>query len=197
MKNNISVAEVKKLREKTGASVMECRRALLEESGDFEKAIQFIKKRGGEKALKKAERETSEGVIATYVHGNKKIGSMVELLCETDFVARNSEFQELARDLAMHVAAMNPIYESTSKVPKIDLEEYEEIARKETDVQKKPAEIVEKIIAGKIKKHFEDISLMSQSFVKNPQSTVEDLIKEKIALIGENIQVGNFVRFSI
>ncbi|MDI6777834.1 MAG: translation elongation factor Ts [Patescibacteria group bacterium] len=193
----IAAAEIKKLREKTGASVMECRNALSESGGNIEKALEYLKKRGNEKALKKAERKTSEGVVATYIHSNKKIGAMVELLCETDFVARNVEFQELARDLAMHIAAMNPKYESVEKVPQIDREEYEEIARAEIASEKKPAEIVKKIIAGKTKKYFSDISLMSQAFVKNPQISVGNLIKEKIAKIGENIQLGNFARFSI
>lgn len=199
MKNNIqiSAAEVKDLREKTGASVMECRNALAESKGKLEKAIDYLKKRGNEKALKKAERGTSEGVIAAYVHSNKKVGAMVELLCETDFVARNAEFQELAYDLAMHIAAMNPKYASFENVPKKDREEYEQIVREEISFQKKPQEIAEKIIEGKIRKHFEEISLLSQAFVKNPVTTIESLIKDKISKIGENIQIGNFTRFSI
>jgi len=148
----ISAELVKELREKTGASIMECRNALVEAKGDLEKAVENLRKRGKEKAAKKADRATAEGVVVSYIHSNKKIGAMVELLCETDFVAKNSEFQELAYDLAMHITAMEPS---------------------------------------------DEISLLSQPFVKNPDTTVEDLIKEKIAKIGENIQIGNFVRFEI
>lgn len=196
-KPKISAAQVKDLREKTGASVMECRNALAQSGGDFAKAIECLKKRGNEKALKKAERKTAEGVVAAYIHGNKKIGAMVELLCETDFVARNAEFQELARDLAMHVAAMNPKYTSIDAVPPGDREEYEKSARTEIASEKKPAEIVEKIVAGKTEKRFKDMALMSQAFVKNPEMSVEELIKGKILKIGENIQLGGFSRFSI
>jgi elongation factor Ts len=199
MKNNIkiSAAEVKELREKTGASVMECRNALLEGEGDFKKALEHLRKSGNEKALKKSQRATSEGIIAAYIHSNQKIGAMVELLCESDFVAMNKEFQELAHDLAMHIAAMNPKYESLEKVPEKDMKEYESIARKEAASEKKPPEIMEKIVAGKVKKYFSTLSLMSQSFVKIPEITVENLVKEKISKIGENIQLGSFVRFSL
>lgn len=200
----ISAEEVKKLRAQTGASVMECRNALVETKGDLKKATNILRKRGKEKAGKVAERATAEGVIASYIHGNLKIGAMVEVLCETDFVAKNSEFRELAHDLAMHVAASNPKYLSADKVDTKEKSEYEKFAREEFTAKsvspagkKKPAEILEKMVAGKIKKHFDEISLLSQYFVKNPEITVEDLIKEKIAKIGENIQVGNFVRFEV
>lgn len=196
-KTKISAAQVKELREKTGASVMECRNALTECGSDFEKAVSYLKKRGSEKALKKAERKTSEGVIAAYIHSNKKVGAMVELLCETDFVARNSEFQNLAYDIAMHIAAMNPKYLSLEKISEKDREEYEHIAREETALKNKPAEIIEKIVEGKIRKHFDEISLLTQPFIKNQDITIDDLVKEKIAKLGENIQIGNFVRFEV
>jgi len=196
-KTKISAAQVKELREKTGASVMECRNALTECGGDFEKAADYLKKRGSEKALKKAERKTSEGAVAAYIHSNKKVGAIVELLCETDFVARNSEFQSLAYDIAMHIAAMNPKYLSLEKVPEKDREEYEHIAREETALGEKPSEIIEKIVEGKIKKHFDEISLSTQSFIKNQDITIDDLVKEKISKLGENIRIGNFVRFEI
>lgn len=193
----ISAELVKKLREKTGASIMECRNALVEAEGDLEKAVENLRKRGKEKAAKKADRATAEGVVVSYIHSNKKIGAMVELLCETDFVAKNSEFQELAHDLAMHVAATDPKYLSFEKASEKEKMEYEKFAREEFASESKPAEILEKMVFGKVKKHFDEISLLSQPFVKNPDMTVEDLIKEKIAKIGENIQVGNFVRFEI
>jgi elongation factor Ts len=188
---------VKELRERTGASIMECRSALAEAEGDIEKAIENLRRRGKEKAAKKADRATAEGVVASYVHGNGKIGSMIELYCETDFVAKNSEFQELAHDLAMHVAAMNPKYLSFDKVDEKEKKEYEKFVRNEFEGENKPADILEKMVAGKVKKHFEEISLMSQSFIKNPDTNIEDLVKEKIAKIGENIQIGNFARFEI
>jgi elongation factor Ts len=200
----ISAELVKELREKTGASIMECRNALVESGGDLEKAMDNLRKRGKEKAAKKADRATAEGVIVSYIHGNKKIAAMVELLCETDFVAKNAEFQELAYDLAMHIAALDPKYISSENIDEKEKLEYEKFAREEFASEpaspagkNKPADLIEKIVMGKAKKHFDEISLLSQSFVKNPDTTVEDLIKEKIAKIGENIQVGNFVRFEI
>ena len=193
----ISAELVKELREKTGASIMECRNALVEAKGDFEKAVENLRKRGKEKAAKKADRATAEGVVVSYIHSNKKIGTMVELLCETDFVAKNSEFQELAHDLAMHIAATNPKYLSFENVDEKEKSEYEKFAREEFSSENKPTEILEKMVSGKVKKHFDEISLLSQPFVKNPDATVGDLIKEKIAKIGENIQVGNFVRFEV
>ena len=176
---------------------MECRNALTECGGDFEKAADYLKKRGSDKALKKAEKKTSEEAVAAYIHSNKKVGAIVELLCETDFVARNSEFQSLAYDIAMHIAAMNPKYLSLEKVPEKDREEYEHIAREETALGEKPSEIIEKIVEGKIKKHFDEISLSTQSFIKNQDITIDDLVKEKISKLGENIRIGNFVRFEI
>lgn len=200
----ISAELVKELREKTGASIMECRNALVEAEGSLEKAVENLRKRGKEKAAKKGDRATAEGVVVSYIHSNKKIGAMVELLCETDFVAKNSEFQELAHDLAMHIAALDPKYLSFENVDEKEKLEYEKFVRAEfasespsSADKNKPAEIMEKMVSGKVKKHFDEISLLNQPFVKNPDVSVGDLIKEKIAKIGENIQVGNFVRFEI
>jgi elongation factor Ts len=195
--SKISAQEVKKLRDNSGASIMDCREALEKCQGDEEKASELLKKKGHEKAGKKSDRSTQEGVIAAYIHGNKKIGAMVELRCETDFVAKNSEFQELAYDIAMHIAALAPKYLSLADVSEKDRNEYEHIVREEVAGENKSAEITEKIVAGKIKKHFEEISLLEQKFVKNPDISVKDLIEGKIAKIGENIQVGNFSRFEI
>jgi len=196
-KIKISAELVKNLREKTGASVMECRNALAEAAGNLEQAIENLRKRGKEKAAKKADRATAEGVVASYIHSNKKIGALVEIFCETDFVAKNSEFQELAHNIAMHIAATDPKYLSAEKVDSKEKSDYEEFARKEFLSGKKPAEILEKMISGKVKKHFEEASLLSQPYVKNPDITIEDLLKEKIAKIGENIQIGSFMRFEI
>ena len=193
----ITAELVKNLRQMSGASIMECRNALIEAEGNSEKAANVLRKRGKEKAVTKADRTTAEGVVATYIHSNRKIGAMVEVFCETDFVAKNSEFQELAHDLAMHIAALNPQYLSLEKIDAKEKKEYKEFVKEEIASEKKPAEIIEKIIEGKVKKHFAELSLLSQPFVKNPEITIEDLIKEKIAKIGENIQIGKFVRFEI
>ncbi|MDD5489491.1 MAG: translation elongation factor Ts [Candidatus Moranbacteria bacterium] len=193
----ITADQVKKLRELTGASIMECREALENAGGDTEKAREYLRRKGKEKAQKKSGRETSEGIVAAYVHSNKKIGALVEIRCETDFVAKNSEFQELAYDIAMHVAAMSPKYVSLDEVSQKEKEEYENMAKEELAGEKKPAEIVEKIVAGKTTKFFSEQCLMSQKFIKNPDMTVEDLIKEKISKIGENIRVEKIVRFEI
>ena len=196
-KKNISADHVKKLRNQTGASVMDCKKALEKSAGNIEQAIEYLKKSGKEKAGKKAQRATSEGVVAAYIHSNKKIGAMVELRSETDFVAKNSEFQELAYDIAMHIAAMAPLYLSFEQISEKDKKDYESIVKEEVASQNKPADIARKIIEGKVKKHFEEISLLEQSFVKNPDVTVGDIIKEKIAKIGENIQVEKMERFEI
>lgn len=196
-KKNISAEHVKKLRDQIGASVMDCKKALEKSTGDIEQAVEYLKKSGKEKAGKKAQRATGEGVVAAYIHSNKKIGVMVELRCETDFVAKNSEFQELAYDIAMHVAAMAPKYLSFEQISDKDKKDYEGIIREEVASQNKPANIIEKIIEGKVKKHFEEMSLLEQSFIKNPDMTVGDMIKEKIAKIGENIQVERMERFEI
>jgi elongation factor Ts len=196
-KKNISANHVKELRNQTGASVMDCKKALEKSAGNVEQAIEYLKKSGKEKAGKKAQRATGEGVVAAYIHSNKKIGAMVELHCETDFVAKNSEFQELAYDIAMHVAAMAPKYLSFEQISEKDKKDYEGIVKEEVASQNKPPDIARKIIEGKVKKHFEEMSLLEQSFVKNPDVTVGDMIKEKIAKIGENIQVERMERFEI
>ncbi len=196
-KKNISADHVKKLRDQTGASVMDCKKALEKSGGDIEQGIEYLKKSGKEKAGKKAERATKEGVVAAYIHSNKKIGAMVEIRSETDFVAKNSEFQELAYDIAMHVAAMAPKFLSFGEVSEKDKKDYEGMVREELATQNKPADIVEKIVEGKVRKYFEELSLLEQNFVKNPDVTVGDMIKEKIAKIGENIQVERMERFEI
>ncbi|OGI26414.1 MAG: elongation factor Ts [Candidatus Moranbacteria bacterium RBG_13_45_13] len=193
----ITAAQVKELRAKSGVSVMECKKALEKTHGDLEKALAWLKQRGREKAVKKAARTTSEGIIASYIHSNRKVGAMVELRSETDFVAKNKEFQDLAYDLAMHVAAMAPKYLSFSDVGQKEKDEYEHLSREELALAKKPADVVEKIIEGKTKKHFSEMSLMSQAFVKKPEMTIDELVKEKILKIGENIQIENFIRFEI
>lgn len=189
--------KIKTLREKTGAGVVDVKKALEEAGGDEQKAVEILRAKGHSKALKKADREAKEGVVASYIHSNKKIGVLIQLYCETDFVARNSEFQELAKDIAMHIAAINPQFTRPEDISADVIEKENKIWRKQLENEKKPDDIKKKILAGKEKKFREEISLLAQPFVKNPDITVGDLIAEKVGKIGENIQVGKFVRFEL
>ncbi len=188
---------VKQLREKTGAGIVEVKKALEEANGDEEQAIQLLKKRGEAKALKRTDREAHEGIVTTYVHSNARVGVMLTLLCETDFVARNEDFQALGRDLAMHIAAMNPLYLSPESVPSEAVAKERVIWEEQVKQEGKPAEIAEKILAGKEKKFREELALLSQPFVKDPSKTVGELITESIHRIGEKVEVGQFVRYEI
>ncbi len=188
---------VKKLREKTGAGIVEVKKALEEAGGDEEQAIALLRKRGEAKALKRTDREAHEGIVAMYLHSNARVGVMLTLLCETDFVARNSDFQELGRDLAMHVAAMNPLYLAPEDVPTEIIAKERVIWEEQVKNEGKPAEIAEKILAGKEKKFRDELSLLSQPFVKDSSKTVQALITESIHRIGEKVQVGKFVRYEI
>lgn len=193
----MNLEQIKKIREKTGAGVVEVKKALEEASGDETTAIEILRKRGQEKANKKSERTTREGLVATYAHSNGRLGAMVKLYCETDFVARNEEFKELAKDIAMHVAAMNPKYIRPEDMPQELVEKEKEIWIAQLKNEGKKDDIIPKILEGKEKKFREEISLLTQPFVKNPEQTVESLIKEKIGKIGENIQVGKFSRLEL
>lgn len=187
-----------KLRELTGAGMMDCKKALDEGAGNLEKAVEILRKKGAIKAAKKqAERQTKEGVVHSYVHSNNKVGVLLELLCETDFVARNAEFQALAHDLAMQIAATNPLYVSPEDVPAEVIEKEKSIYLEELTGKEKPPAVIEKIIQGKLEKYFEDICLLNQPFIKDEDITVGELINQKIAKIGEKIEVGRFVRFAI
>ncbi len=191
----MDIQQVKQLRERTGAGVVEAKKVLEEAQGDIEQAIRLLRERGQIKAAKKSDREAHEGIIAQYLHSNKKVGAMVTLLCETDFVARNEDFQELAYSIAMHVTASNPQYIRPEEVPVALVEQEKSIWLKELEEQKKPEAIREKILEGKEKKFREELALLTQPFVKDPERTVNDIITEHIAKIGENIQVGEFTRF--
>jgi len=191
----ISAKDVAKLREETQAPVMECKKALEEANGDFEKAKIILQKAGKVRAEKKEKGETKTGIIEAYVHTNKKVGVLLELQCETDFVAQNKEFQQLAHDLAMHIAAMNPLYISFDKIPEEVIQEKKEEYKKE--LLNKPPEIIEKIITGKLEKELEEICLEKQPFIKDETKKVGDLIKEAIAKFGEKIELKRFTRFSI
>jgi len=188
---------IKKLREQTGAGVMDIKKALVEANNNEEKAIEVLRKHGQKVAAKKsAERVAKEGLVEAYVHGNGKVASLVMLSCETDFVARNSDFKELAHDLAMQVAAMNPQYLSADKIPAGVLEKEKEIIAEAMKDEKKPAEVKEKIIEGKLQKFYAEVCLLNQAFIKDDSKTVNDVITEKIAKLGEKIEVKKIARLS-
>jgi elongation factor Ts len=189
--------KIKALRDKTGAGIVEVKKALEESAGDENKAIEILRKRGQEKAMKKSERTTQEGLVASYIHSNQKVGAIVKLFCETDFVARNEEFKALALDLAMHITAMNPKYLRPEDIPVEIIEKEKEIWKAQMTEEKKPAEIIEKIMTGKEKKFREENALLTQAFVKEPDRTISEIIDEKISKIGENIQVGDFSRLEL
>jgi elongation factor Ts len=188
---------VVKLRQMTGAGMMDCRTAMEEAGGDINAAAEILRKKGTVKAAKRGERETREGIVAIYSHSNKKLGAMVELLSETDFVARNADFQSLANDLAMHVAAMNPLYLSPENIPQEAIQKEKEIYSEEFAGSGKPQNIIDNIVNGKLSKFYEEVCLMNQKFIKDEDVTIGELIKQKIGVIGENIRVGRFARFEI
>ena len=189
--------KIKKLREKTGAGMVDIKKALEEANGDESKAVEILRKRGQEKAIKKSERSTQEGVVVSYVHSNNRVGAMVKLLCETDFVARNEEFKKLAQEIAMHITAMNPKYIKPEEVADELVVAEKAIWTEQLKNEGKPENLMANILAGKEKKFREELSLLTQPFVKNPDQTIEELIKEKIGKIGENIQVGEFRRIEL
>ncbi|MFO7152755.1 MAG: translation elongation factor Ts [Bacillota bacterium] len=191
----ISSEQVKELRERTGAGIMDCKKALMEAGGDMEKAIVILREKGLAKAAKKVGRVAAEGIIDAYIHGGGRIGVLVEVNCETDFVARNEEFRNLVKDLAMQIAAANPKYVSRNDVPQEVLEKEREILRAQAINEGKPAHIVDKIVEGRLEKFFEENCLLEQPFIKDPDKKVSELIMEKIALLGENITVTRFARF--
>lgn len=191
------IEKIKELREITGVSLSLCKKALEESNGDIEKAKEILRKWGEDLAEKKSSRKTSQGIIEAYIHSNKKIGVLVELRCETDFVARNQKFQELAHDLAMHIAAMKPKYIKEEDIPEEELQKEREIYREQFEKTGKPKEIIQKMIEGKLKKYKDEVVLLNQPFVKNPQKRIKDLIGEYIAALGENISVERFIRFEI
>lgn len=188
---------IKEIREETGAGVVDIKKALDEAKGDKEAAKKILRQKGLEKAGKKKDRTAKEGLIGYYIHSNGKQGAMVKVYCETDFVARNSEFQELIKDLAMQVAAMNPIAIRKEDISEEIVAEQKERWEKELAEEKKPEDIKKKILEGKENKFRSEKALMNQNFIKDPEKTIEVLIKEKISKLGENIEVGEFVKFEI
>jgi elongation factor Ts len=189
--------QIKSLRERTGAGIVEVKKALDEANGDETKAIEILRKSGKAKAVKKGDRETKEGLVVSYIHSNNRVGSLIQLFCETDFVARNEEFQELARDIAMHITAANPRYLKPEDVTEDDLVKEREIWAEQLKNEGKAADMLEKIIEGKEAKFRAENALLTQAFIKNPEVTIGDLITEKIHKIGENIQIGAFTRYEM
>lgn len=192
-----SASAVKELRERTGAGFMECKNALVENNNDLDAAVEFLKQRGLAKAGKKAGRAANEGRIHSYIHGNGKLGVMVEVNCETDFVANTDEYQAFVNDIAMHVAAASPLYLNADEIPDADKERERETFRAQALESGKPEQVVDKIVDGKLKKHFEEVCLMNQKFVKDPDKTITELLTEQIAKLGENIAIRRFVRFQL
>ncbi|MCD6178176.1 elongation factor Ts [bacterium] len=193
----VSIDLVKQLRKETGVSVMDCKKALEEAGGDLEKAREILRKWGKDFALKKIGRETSQGIIETYLHPNRRIGVMIQIQCETDFVARSDEFRKLAHELCLQIAAMRPLYLKEEDIPEEFLEGEKKIYKEQLKDSGKPQKIIDEIVEGKLKKYKEEISLLSQPWIKDETKTVKDLIDEYINLLGENISIKRFVRYEI
>jgi elongation factor Ts len=193
----ISAAVVKKLRDKTNAGMMDCKEALQATGGDFDNALDYLRKKGLSAATKRSSKAAKEGTVASYIHMQGKIGVLVEVNCETDFVARTENFQGMARDIAMHIAAANPTYLNPEEVPEDVMDKEKAIYREQAQAEGKPEKIWDRIIEGKLKKYYEDVCLMNQKFVKDSDITVETLVKNMIATTGENIIVRRFARFQL
>jgi elongation factor Ts len=192
---NITAEMVRDLREKTGAGMMDCKKALGEVNGDFEKAVEWLRKKGIANAAKKAGRATKEGAVSSYIHGEGRVGVLLEVNCETDFVARTDKFKDFVRDVAMHIAAANPQYVTVEEVPSTVIQKEKEIVMAQMADQKKPQAVLEKIAEGKINKFFEEACLLKQTYVKDTTKTIDQYLKETIATIGENITIRRFARF--
>ncbi len=193
----ISADMVRELRDRTGAGMMDCKKALVESSGDVEKAIEFLRIRGLSKAARAAGRETSEGLVVSYIHPGNRIGVLIEVNCETDFVARTDEFQGLVHNLAMHIAAASPLGVSRDDIPASLLDKEKEVFRAQAVEEGKPAAVVDKIVQGRVEKFFAEAALMDQVYVRDPDKKVRDVVNEAIAKLGENIKVARFARFQL
>jgi elongation factor Ts len=195
MSTHISAQMVNDLRHQTGAGLLDCKKALTEANGNTEEAITILRKRGAASAAKKADRTTKEGLVESYIHVGGKVGVLIEVNCETDFVARNEEFRSFVKDLCLQIAAASPLYVSRDQVPEAELVKEREIAA--AQVQGKPPAAVQKIVEGKLEKHFSTICLLDQPFVKLPEKTIKEILTERIAKTGENIQIRRFVRYQL
>jgi elongation factor Ts len=194
---NITAQMVKELRERTGAGMMDCKAALTETAGDMEKAIDGLRKKGLATAAKKSGRATAEGLVSSYIHAGGKMGVLVEVNCETDFVARTPDFQELVKDIALHIAAADPRFVGREEVTASDLDREREIYREQALASGKPPAVVDKIVDGKVEKYYSEFVLLEQPFVKNPDQTVGQMVAERIGKIGENIRVRRFTRYKL
>ncbi len=193
----ITADKVKELRQRTGIGVMECKEALAECEGDIEKAIAALRKKGAARAQEKMHREASQGLVYAYIHMEGKLGVLVEVNCESDFVARNDEFKELTKNIAMQIAAANPRYVSPADIPAAELEQEKEIIRAQLQDSKKPPQIIEKIVEGKLKKFYEEVCLLDQPYIRDDKQTIRQIIASTIAKFGENIKVRRFARFEL
>lgn len=194
---SISASQVKELRGRTGAGMMDCKRALAETGGDLEKAVTYLREKGLAAAAKRAGRVAAEGLIESYIHGVGKIGVLVEINCETDFVAKTDEFKALARDIAMQIAAAKPEFVGREEVPGEILDKEKEILRAQALNEGKPEKIVEKMVTGRIEKYYKEVCLLEQPFIKDTDTTIQQLLTEKIAKIGENISIRRFARYEL
>lgn len=194
---SITAADVKNLRERTGAGMMDCKKALEENSGDFDKSVDWLRQKGLSKAAKKSGRVASEGLVYSYIHGEGRIGVLLEVNSETDFAAKNEKFQQFSRDVAMHIAAMNPQYVGSTEIPKEDIDRERAVLRAKAIEEGKKADFVDKIVDGQINKWMSEVCLLDQKFVKNPDVSIQQLLTELIATIGENIVVRRFTRFEL
>lgn len=193
----VSASAVKELRERTGAGMLDCKKALDETNGDIEKAIAVLREKGLSAAANKAGRIATEGVVESYIHAGGRIGVLVEINCETDFVGKTDQFKEFARDIAMHIAGASPKYVRREEVPTEELEKEKEILKNQALNEGKPEKIVEKMVEGRINKYYEEYCLLEQSFIKDPDKTINTLLNEKISTIGENISIRRFARFEL
>jgi elongation factor Ts len=194
---NITAAAVSELRARTGCGMMDCKKALVECNGDAEKAIDFLREKGLAKAAKKADRNAKDGRIFSYIHNTGKVGVMVEIDCETDFVAKTEDFQQLGHEVAMHIAASNPQYVAPEEVPADVLEREKAIYREQLAAEGKPAQIIDKILEGKVRKFYEQVCLLEQPWIRDDEKKIKDLVIEQIAKMGENMKIRRFSRFSI
>ena len=193
----ITAALVKELRERTGAGMMDCKKALAATEGDMDKAIDFLREKGLAAAAKKAGRIAAEGLVESYIHGGGRIGVLVEVNCETDFVAKTDAFKSLVKDIAMHIAAANPSYLRREEVPAAELEHEKMVLSEQARNEGKPEKIIENMVTGRIEKYYKEVCLLEQPFVKDPDKTISDLITESIAKIGENIAIRRFTRYQL
>ena len=193
----ITAEMVKTLRERTGAGMMDCKKALNATEGNMDKAIDFLREKGLAAAAKKADRVATDGLVESYIHAGGRIGVLVEINCETDFVAKTDAFKELVKDIAMHIAATNPSYLKREEVPTAELEHEQAVLAEQARNEGKPEKIIEKMVAGRIEKYYKEVCLMEQPFVKDPDKTISDLITESIAKIGENISIRRFTRYQL